>query len=153
MSLSDGERVHGRNRARKVVRDKSPNQLGTLRSWHQGDYGRLPDNQFDPAAVPEHARLLHAHYTAHSQSGAGSSVQNAATPPRGFAEYTGTGSDWEHNVKVVLDYINKRVYLTVAHYQYWALILSADLLLQLGLALAVPEPRSGAIRCVVSGVG
>ncbi|WP_414080029.1 DUF4157 domain-containing protein [Streptomyces sp. KN37] len=114
--------IDERTEAQKAVRDKSPNQPGTLRSWHQDDYGRLPDNQFDPAAVPAHAQPLHAHYTAHSQSGAGSSVQNAATAPRGFAEYTGTGSDWEHNVKVVLDYINKRVYLTLTHYQYWALI-------------------------------
>ncbi|MFB6435456.1 DUF4157 domain-containing protein [Streptomyces sp. NPDC056411] len=114
--------IDERTEAQKAVRDKSPNQPGTLRSWHQDDYGRLPDNQFDPAAVPAHAQGLHDHYTAHSQSGAGSSVQNAATAPRGFAEYTGTGSDWEHNVKVVLDYINKRVYLTLTHYQYWALI-------------------------------
>ncbi|WP_329141842.1 DUF4157 domain-containing protein [Streptomyces sp. NBC_01456] len=114
--------IDERTEAQKAVRDKSPNQPGTLRSWHQDDYGRLPDNQFAPDAVPAHAQGLHAHYTAHSQSGAGSSVQNAATAPRGFAEYTGTGSDWEHNVKVVLDYINKRVYLTLTHYQYWALI-------------------------------
>ncbi|UFQ19781.1 MULTISPECIES: eCIS core domain-containing protein [Streptomyces] len=114
--------IDERTGTQKAARDKSPNQPGTLRSWHQDDYGRLPDNQFDPAAVPAHAQPLHAHYTAHSQSGAGSSVQNAATAPRGFAEYTGTGSDWEHNVKVVLDYINKRVYLTLTHYQYWALI-------------------------------
>jgi hypothetical protein len=114
--------IDERTEAQKAARDKSPNQPGTLRSWHQDDYGRLPDNGFDPANVPPHAQGLHAHYTAHSQSGAGSSVQNAATAPRGFAEYTGTGSDWEHNVKVVLDYINKRVYLTLTHYQYWALI-------------------------------
>ncbi|MEU1148088.1 DUF4157 domain-containing protein [Streptomyces sp. NPDC005901] len=120
-----GERqpvIDERTEAQKGVRDKSPNQPGTLRSWHQDDYGRLPDNGFDAASVPAHATGLHAHYTAHSQSGAGSSVQNAATAPRGFAEYTGTGSDWEHNVKVVLDYINKRVFLTLTHYQYWALI-------------------------------
>ncbi|MGW3275364.1 eCIS core domain-containing protein [Streptomyces kronopolitis] len=114
--------IDERTEAQQAVRDKSPHQPGTLRSWHQDDYGRLPDNRFAPDAVPAHAQALHAHYTAHSQSGAGSSVQNAATAPRGFAEYTGTGSDWEHNVKVVLDYINKRVYLTLTHYQYWALI-------------------------------
>ncbi|MFH9404501.1 DUF4157 domain-containing protein [Streptomyces sp. NPDC017638] len=114
--------IDERTEAQKAARDKSPNQPGTLRSWHQDDYGRLPDNGFDPANVPPHAQGLHDHYTAHSQSGAGSSVQNAATAPRGFAEYTGTGSDWEHNVKVVLDYIGKRVYLTLTHYQYWALI-------------------------------
>ncbi|MFJ9686550.1 DUF4157 domain-containing protein [Streptomyces bacillaris] len=114
--------VDERTEAQKAARDKSPHQPGTLRSWHQDDYGRLPDNAFDPAAVPAHAQGLHQHYAAHSQSGAGSSVQNAATAPRGFAEYTGTGSNWEHNVKVVLDYVNKRVYLTLTHYQYWALI-------------------------------
>ncbi|NUV40612.1 DUF4157 domain-containing protein [Streptomyces sp. CAI-24] len=114
--------IDERTEAQKAARDKSPHQPGTLRSWHQDDYGRLPDNGFDPAAVPAHAQGLHNHYATHSQSGAGSSVQNAATAPRGFAEYTGTGSNWEHNVKVVLDYVNKRVYLTLTHYQYWALI-------------------------------
>ncbi|MFJ9444471.1 DUF4157 domain-containing protein [Kitasatospora sp. NPDC101235] len=114
--------IDERTPAQQAVRDKSPNQPGTLRSWHQDDYGRLPDNRFDPADVPAHAGPLHTHYGANSQSGAGSSVQNAATAPRGFAEYTGTGSDWEHNVKVVLDYVTKRVYLTLTHYQYWALI-------------------------------
>ncbi|CAL9325227.1 eCIS core domain-containing protein [Streptomyces sp. SudanB182_2057] len=114
--------IDERTEAQKADRDKSPHEPGTLRSWHQDDYGRLPDNGFDPAAVPANSQALHAHYTAHSQSGAGSSVQNAATAPRGFAEYTGTGSNWEHNVKVVLDYIQKRVYLTLTHYQYWALI-------------------------------
>ncbi|MFD0392119.1 DUF4157 domain-containing protein [Streptomyces nogalater] len=73
--------IDERSEAQKAVRDKSPHEPGTLRSWHQDDYGRLPDNRFDPAAVPEHARDLHDHYTAHSQSGAGSSVQNAATAP------------------------------------------------------------------------
>ncbi|MFE0458844.1 DUF4157 domain-containing protein [Kitasatospora sp. NPDC058965] len=100
---------------------KSPNEPGTLRSWHQDDYGRLPDTGF-AGTVPDHGDALHQHYTATSQSGAGSSTQNAATGPRGLAEYTATGSNWEHNTKVVLDYINKRVYLTVTHYQYWGLI-------------------------------
>ncbi|WP_435845641.1 eCIS core domain-containing protein [Streptomyces exfoliatus] len=106
-------------------RDKSPGEGGTLRSWHQDDYGRLPANGFNADAIPPHAAALHAHYTTASQSGAGSAVADAADSPRGFAEYTGTGSNSEHNTKVVLDYINKRVYLTVTHYQYWALIPSA----------------------------
>ncbi|MGW2813730.1 eCIS core domain-containing protein [Streptomyces sp. NPDC001415] len=103
-------------------KDKSPSAPGTLRSWHQDDSGKLPANGFDADEIPAHATALHNHYATASQSGAGSSVQNAATAPRGFAEYTGAGSRGVHDVKVVLDYIQKRVYLTLTHYQYWALI-------------------------------
>ncbi|WP_371479189.1 DUF4157 domain-containing protein [Kitasatospora sp. NBC_00315] len=104
------------------VREKSPSKPGTLRSWHQDAYGRLPNTNFDPAAVPANAAPLHDKYSEHSQSGAGSSITTAIPAPVGLAEYTGTGSNWEHNTKVVLDYVNKRVYLTLTHYQYWALI-------------------------------
>ncbi|RBL83611.1 hypothetical protein DDE05_29420, partial [Streptomyces cavourensis] len=57
--------IDERTEAQKAARDKSPHQPGTLRSWHQDDYGRLPDNGFDPAAVPAHAQGLHNHYATH----------------------------------------------------------------------------------------
>ncbi|MEW6496714.1 MAG: DUF4157 domain-containing protein [Cyanobacteriota bacterium] len=103
-------------------KQKSPNAPGTLRSWHQDTPGVLPQNNFDPQNIPAPATALHQHYSQNSQSGAGSSTKNPIISPQGYAEYTGTGSDWEHNTKIVLDYINKRVYLTLTHYQYWALI-------------------------------
>lgn len=117
--------------SRKV---KSPSAPGTLRSWHQDEPQVLPDNGY--GALPDdgmggktvavahpHAQGLHTHYNTASQSGAGSSVSsNPAKSAQGYAEYTGTGSDWEHNTKIVLDYLQKRVYLTLTHYQYWALI-------------------------------
>lgn len=110
-------------RGRKVV---SPNAPGTLRSWHQDSSGLLPANNFDKANLPPHATALHQHYNTHSQSGAGSSIKTPATSASGFAEYTGTGSDWEHNTKIVVDYINKKVYLTLTHYQFWALVKNKD---------------------------
>ncbi|WP_196942713.1 hypothetical protein [Streptomyces sclerotialus] len=111
----------------RITPDTTPNEPGTLRSWHQDDLGRLPGTQVphgnDAAAfadqVPAHGRPLHDHYAAHSGAGTGSAIQQGANFPRGFAEYTGTGSNSEHNTKVVLDYINKRVYLTLTHYQFW----------------------------------
>ena len=103
-------------------RTATPNQPGTLRSWHTDSPGVLPANNFNANAIPPHATDLHAHYTRTSQSGAGSSQTGGATAPVGYAEYTGTGSNTEHNTKIVLDYINKRVYLTLSHYQYWALV-------------------------------
>lgn len=107
--------------SRKV---KSPTEPGTLRSWHQDSHGSLPDNNFDAENIPAGAGGLHTDYKDHSQSGAGSSIDdnNRINAPIGYAEYTGTGSDWEHNTKIVLDYINKRVYLTLSHYQYCALV-------------------------------
>jgi hypothetical protein len=104
---------------RKVV---SPNEYGTLRSYHQDSPEVLPANQFNAQNIPSHAQALHQHYTTNSQSGAGSSIQAGRNSPEGYAEYTAGGSNWEHNTKIVLDYINKRVYLTLSHYQYWALI-------------------------------
>jgi hypothetical protein len=108
-------------------REKSPDAPGTLRSWHQDTVGVLPGTGFEKGTpVPPNAAALHRHYTESSTSGVGSSTKNAVRGPQGLAEYTGTGSNWEHNTKVVLDYINKRVYLTLTHYQYWALVDRGD---------------------------
>ncbi len=111
------ERTHDEQR-RKV---KSPTEPGTLRSWHQDSPGVLPNNKFK-GSVPEGSQALHDHYTENSQTGAGSSIKGGVKGPQGFAEYTGTGTNSEHNTKVVLDYLGKRVYLTLTHYQYWALL-------------------------------
>ncbi|WP_436523572.1 hypothetical protein [Actinoplanes sp. HUAS TT8] len=126
--LESGTVVDERTQNEKDRRVKSPTAPGTLRSWHQDDQGKLPGTGVTPGdrahirnQVPADARALHDDYTVNSQSGAGSSIVNPADGPRGLAEYTGTGSNGEHNTKVVLDYVNKRVYLTLTHYQYWAL--------------------------------
>ncbi|MFI1990103.1 hypothetical protein [Actinoplanes sp. NPDC020271] len=126
--LESGTLVDERTPDERNRRVKSPTAPGTLRSWHQDDAGKLPGTGIErgtPAQVTgkveQHGQLLHDHYERASQSGAGSSVQNAAQGPRGLAEYTGTGSNGEHNTKVVLDYQTKRVYLTLTHYQFWAL--------------------------------
>ena len=106
-------------------RKANPKPPGTLRSFHQDTQGVLPPNQFNAANVPAHAANLHQHYQATSRAGHGGNITVAAASPTGWAEYTGTGttkSDTEHNVKVVVDYIGKHVYVTFSHYQYWALI-------------------------------
>ncbi|WP_221325706.1 hypothetical protein [Actinoplanes sp. L3-i22] len=129
--LESGTLVDERTDTELAAQEKSPHAPGTLRSWHQDDSGRLGGTGIapgTPAAVRTAvttteplATDLHDHYDERSQSGAGSSVQNAATGPRGLAEYTGAGTNSEHFTKIVLDYVNKRVYLTLTHYQFWAL--------------------------------
>lgn len=114
--------IDQRTAQQKQDRAPTPNQPGTLRSWHTDSPEVLPGNTFNSQAIPRHAQQLHANYTRDSMGGTGSSQQNAPTAPIGYAEYTGTGSNTEHNTKVVIDYIDKRVYLTVSHYQYWAII-------------------------------
>lgn len=106
---------------RKVT---TPNMPGTLRSWHTDSPHVLPPTTFVSAdALPGAARTLHQHYLDTSAGGEGSSQKsNTSTGPVGYAEYTGTGSNYEHSTKIVLDYASKRVYLTLTHYQYWALI-------------------------------
>lgn len=110
-------------RGRKVI---TPNMPGTLRSWHSDSPQLLPANAFDPQAIPAGSAALHAHYRDTSSGGVGSSQKDAPKAPTGYAEYTGTGSNGEHNTKIVIDYIGKRVYLTISHYQYWSLITKRD---------------------------
>ncbi|MDP2316819.1 MAG: hypothetical protein Q8P41_28265 [Pseudomonadota bacterium] len=113
------ERTDKERKAKKTT----PNDPGTLRSWHQDSPQVLPSNGYDPkVGPPKAATPLHDHYTATSDSGSGSSITSPAKGPQGYAEYTGTGSNSEHNTKVVLDYVGKRVYLTLTHYQYWAIV-------------------------------
>ncbi|WP_158992512.1 DUF4157 domain-containing protein [Mucilaginibacter sp. L196] len=115
-----------------LVRNATSTVPGTLRSWHEDSAGMLPANGLAGAAngqavaVPAPAAALHAHYTATSRTGAGAAAGgvNAPVAPVGFAEYTGAGTAHIHNIKVVLDYINTRVYLTLSHYQYWALVIN-----------------------------
>jgi hypothetical protein len=113
--------IDERTATQRQTRDVTPNEPGTLRSWHQDSKLVLPATNMG-AQPPGHASALHAHYTATSQSGTGSSIGAGAAGPTGYAEYTATGSNSEHNTKVVLDYSRKRVYLTLTHYQYWAML-------------------------------
>jgi len=117
--------IDERTATEQAARKTTPKASGTLRSWHEDSSGKLPDNNVVtlanaaiPAAIPASGQALHAHYAATSASGSGSAA-GAATQPLGFAEYTGAGADNIHDVKVVLDYINRRLYLTMSHYQYW----------------------------------
>lgn len=112
--------IDERTEQEKLNKQKSPSEPGSLRSWHQDSKGFLPAN---PGQVPEGSRALHEHYTGTSQPGVGSSTkEQQIDAPRGYAEYTGTGAkDDVHNVKIVFDYIQKRVYLCFSHYQYCAL--------------------------------
>jgi len=115
------------------IRNATSTVPGTLRSWHEDSTGLLPGNgragatPATAAAIPAGAAALHAHYTATSRTGSGTAAGGAGAPtaPVGFAEYTGAGTAHIHNIKVVLDYINSRVYLTLSHYQYWALVVNA----------------------------
>lgn len=107
-------------------REKSPHTGGALRSWHLDSSKVLPGNGFVSGVprtdnVPAASLALHNHYEDTSQNGAGASIKVGADRPQGLAEYTGTGSNTEHNTKIVVDYMTKHVYLTLTHYQYWAL--------------------------------
>jgi hypothetical protein len=124
----------------------TPNDPGTLRSWHSDSLGILPAHVIGArleeadalnrnlettvetpggivANVPAGAAKLHKQYKDYSGEGTGSQAGQPESP-LGFAEYTGTGIEGDvHNVKVVVDYASDqpRVYLTLTHYQYWAL--------------------------------
>jgi len=102
----------------------TPGEGGTLRSWHQDSHEVLPSPTFESETrLPEFCKALHNHYKEFSGEGSGSSIViGKYVGPQGLAEYTGTGSNTEHNTKVVVDYINKRIYLTLSHYQYCCII-------------------------------
>lgn len=119
--------VDERSQDEKRVRNATPTEPGTLRSWHEDSKGILPANGFDKKKpnVSKEASALHTHYAMTSGSGTGAAA-GAATSPTGFAEYTGAGANNIHNIKVVLDYMQKRVYLTFSHYQYWAIVQTGE---------------------------
>jgi hypothetical protein len=122
----NGAVIDERTEEQQGAKDKSPHEGGALRSWHLDSKKVLPSNGFVPGVqgtdnVPAHGLPLHQHYRATSQNGAGASIGEGKDRPQGLAEYTGTGTNTEHNTKIVVDYMSKRVYLTLTHYQYWAL--------------------------------
>jgi hypothetical protein len=123
----NGAAIDERTQQERNARERSPHEGGTLRSWHLDPKKVLPGNGFVPGVqggtdnVPAHGLPLHQHYGATSQNGAGASIGEGKDRPQGLAEYTGTGTNSEHNTKVVVDYMTKRIYLTLTHYQYWAL--------------------------------
>ncbi len=99
----------------KTITSDTP---GALRSWHLNDRGSLPANQFDVNNIPLKAQPLHTHYDTSSKKPG--NVQSNVTTPVGYAEYTGTGITGDaHNCKIVLDYVNGDIYVTVTHYQLW----------------------------------
>lgn len=112
----------------------TPSNPGTLRSWHTDSPQVLPNTVpdfrpeakrpklFDSSPLSGGAKALHDHYAATSGSGAGSSQSTTSTGPTGYAEYTGTGAGSAHDVKIVVDYNLKRLFVTLTHYQYWAVI-------------------------------
>ncbi|CAN5897947.1 hypothetical protein BH11BAC7_BH11BAC7_31040 [soil metagenome] len=115
-SRSAGERA-----ARSVTVDKP----GAIRSWHEDSRGKLPASGYVaphgmlPNNVPAAMAPLHNHYAATSGAGGGAGA-GAAVAPSGFIEYTGTGiANDQHNSKIVFDYMNNHIYLTLSHYQYW----------------------------------
>lgn len=117
--------IDERSATERTARKTTPKEPGTLRSWHEDSKGRLPDNNVSTlaagavaGAIPASGQALHTHYAATSASGSGSAA-GAATQPLGFAEYTGAGASNIHDIKIVLDYVNGRLFLTMSHYQYW----------------------------------
>lgn len=112
----------------------TPSNPGTLRSWHTDSPQVLPNTVqgfrpearnpklFDSSPLSGGAKALHDHYATTSGSGAGSSQSTTSTGPTGYAEYTGTGAGSAHDVKIVVDYNQKRLFVTLTHYQYWAVI-------------------------------
>ena len=91
---------------------------GALRSWHMNTSRTLPAAP-EGVPTPDRANALEEHYT--NTSGVMNALGVIAAHPIGFSEYTGTGiRDDAHNSKIVLDYRQGHIYLTLTHYQHWA---------------------------------
>ena len=118
--------VDERDQQQRNAATITPKAPATLRSWHMNDQGSLPAI---PRPVPQAA--LHMHYTATSQA-PGNTPQQAQAPI-GYAEYTGCGiRNDAHNVKLVLDYTNNDVYVTVTHYMRWNKLAGPPVVYQVG---------------------
>lgn len=113
-----------RNRQQLADKDDAPDTPGSLRSWHWNEQRALP--AINPMG---HVSALHTHYQANS-TGPFNGV-GAHGGPIGYAEYTGTGIvDDKHNCKLVYDYVNDIMYVTVTHYQRYDLDANAGQLQQ-----------------------
>lgn len=91
----------------KNQRAKTPDGIGSLRTWHMNGHASLPRVNGNPTSHP-----LHQHYSKNSQAG---NVHEGGAPI-GYAEYTGIDSDQN---KIVLNYINGHIFVTAVHYKYW----------------------------------
>ncbi|WP_242049301.1 DUF4157 domain-containing protein [Aulosira sp. FACHB-615] len=117
-------------------KDITSDHPGALRSWHMNTENSLPQ-----IPMPETYKLnkIHSHYKKTSKEMNNVSIKMSNTSeiskdkepvkdkePIGYAEYTGTGirnplnSNRDvHNVKIVLDYVTGKIYVTVSHYGNW----------------------------------
>lgn len=113
-----GQVIDQRSQADQAAGTLTANNPGALRSWHMNTSATLPAA---PGGVtPPNAVALEHHYTA--TSGVMNALGVAPPPgPVGYAEYTGTGIlNDAHNSKIILDYKQGDVYLTLTHYQHWS---------------------------------
>lgn len=121
---------------------------GTLRSYHMNLQGTLPMPRLQPMRDKEanqnkindtikrklknsldepkldgqRGKELHDHYKETSQQDINATApqKDGKSYPIGLAEYTGIGFGGEPDgCKIVLDYINGELYLTLTHYQYY----------------------------------
>lgn len=130
-----------RSKAEKKGKATASNTPGSLRSYHMNVQGSLPYpipsrtgqhnstamadislNNMKEALHNSPGNNLHRHYQATSQQDSAASLaQQGGSYPVGFAEYTGIGFNGgnPNECKIVLNYINGDIYLTLTHYQYY----------------------------------
>jgi hypothetical protein len=110
-----GEVMDERDEQARTRKEKNPNVAGALRTWHVNEQGQLPN--IEGLQTPNNAAALHTHYKDTAQH---PYDKNNTAGPTGYAEYTGTGikNDF-HYSKLVLDYKQGIMYVTVTHYQNW----------------------------------
>jgi hypothetical protein len=116
-SWRGGQPMDERSPAEQGNRTLNSDTPGALRSWHMNTSHTLPPNAAAP--TPANAVNLENHYQ--NTSGVMNALGIAGPAgPIGFAEYTGTGIlNDAHNSKIILDYRQGHIYLTLTHYQFW----------------------------------
>ncbi len=105
------------------VNDKSSTTPipGAIRCAHLNDNGALPDISNLP--TPPNGKPLEQHLLSHSKLShnmAHKKHHKTSSEPQGYAEYTGVGiSNDAHHVRLVFDYKQGIIYLSVTHYCHW----------------------------------
>lgn len=139
LNWNAGKAFDRRSEAEKTRGSITSNIPGSLRSYHMNVQGSLPyplpsmpqvGNENAMAKIPLDAvetaldsssgRNLHKHYQEHSKENRDASLaRQGESYPVGFAEYTGIGckKGKPDECKIVLNYINGDIYLTLTHYQ------------------------------------
>lgn len=91
---------------------------GAMRSWHNNDFQWLPDVKVVAADLSGKQHSYYQHVSTNCGTPNNQKIKFGASDAAAYVEYTGGGWREGHSKgRLVYDYVNDRIFLTVTHYQ------------------------------------